>query len=189
MIKLKPTEEAQSFSIIPSGYDLSSATLKLTENGTNIIQGDVSYSWQISSNGNFIEITLIEALQAVNCNFANLTNLSGDVVQVPYIDCINDEQNLTILEPYQTIQNQVIKQLGDISGLPITVEWVVGGPANKTTAQLKEDSIYTLEIFTSADILYRDTVYITNNENKKEVFSYPQAYTQHDDGEDEYIVL
>ena len=168
---------------------MGGATLSLTENGTNTVQGNVSYSWEKSSNSNFVEITLTEVPAPVNCNYANLTNLSGDVVYVPYLDCISEQQELTLLEPYQTVQNQVIKDLGDVSHLPITVEWVVGGPTNKTTAQLKEDSIYTLEIFTSTDVLYRDMVYVTNKENKNEVFSYTQAYTQHDDGDDEYIVL
>jgi hypothetical protein len=57
------------------------------------------------------------------------------------------------------------------------------------TTTLKEDQIYSLELFTSSDVLYRDLIYITSKTNKKEVFSYPEQYTEHDDGEDKYIVL
>ena len=191
MIRLQPTTASQTFSIIPSSFSLGGVTLSLTENGTNIVQSDISYSWEESNNGNFIEITLTEPPVAVECNFANLTNLSGEVVQVPYIDCINNEQYLSILQPYQTIQNQVIKELGDISGLPITVEWVVGGPVNSDlkAAELKEGSIYTIKLHTSTDILYKDLVYVTSQTDKKKVHSINSNYKEVARPDDEYIIL
>lgn len=57
------------------------------------------------------------------------------------------------------------------------------------TITFKEDQIYTLELTTSTDVLYRDLVYITSQTNKKEVLSYPERYTERNDGADEYIVL
>lgn len=57
------------------------------------------------------------------------------------------------------------------------------------TITLKEDQIYTLELTTTTDVLYRDLVYITSITNKKQVFAYPDAYDEYSDGEDEYIVL
>jgi hypothetical protein len=57
------------------------------------------------------------------------------------------------------------------------------------TITLKEDQIYTLEATTSTDVLYRDLVYITSNTNKREVFSYPDIYTEDAPMDDEYIVL
>jgi len=57
------------------------------------------------------------------------------------------------------------------------------------TITLKEDQIYTLEATTNSAVLYRDLVYITSKTNKKEVFSYPDIYTEDADMDDEYIVL
>lgn len=57
------------------------------------------------------------------------------------------------------------------------------------TITFKEDQIYTLELNTTTDVLYRDLVYITSITNKKQVFAYPDAYDEHSSGEDEYIVL
>lgn len=56
------------------------------------------------------------------------------------------------------------------------------------TITLKEDQLYTLELATTTDVLYRDLVYITSKTNKKEIFKYTERYTQRDNG-DEYIVL
>lgn len=53
----------------------------------------------------------------------------------------------------------------------------------------KEGQIYTLEMATSDDILYRDMIYITEKTNKKEVFALPDTYTEYEDGTDEYIIL
>lgn len=57
------------------------------------------------------------------------------------------------------------------------------------TTTLKEDQVYSFELSTSTDVLYRDLIYITSKTNKKEVFTYPERYTEHEDGEDKYIVL
>ena len=77
----------------------------------------------------------------------------------------------------------------------VTFTWAASANGNyielsvTPTITLKEDQIYTLELTTTTDVLYRDLVYITSNTSKKEVFSYPEAYTEYDDGTDEYIVL
>jgi len=120
VIRLQPTDTAQSFSIIPSSYVedvLNTATLSLTENGTNKSEDDVTFSWTLSDNGNYVVVTATP------------------------------------------------------------------------TITLKEDQIYTLELTTTTDVLYRDLVYITSKTNKKEVFAYPDAYTERTSTEDEYIVL
>lgn len=57
------------------------------------------------------------------------------------------------------------------------------------TITLKEDQIYTLELTTTTDVLYRDLIYVTSKTNKKDVFVYPERYTERNDGADEYIVL
>ena len=57
------------------------------------------------------------------------------------------------------------------------------------TVTLKADQIYTLELYTNSDVLYRDLVYITTKTDKKEVFKYAEPYQEYDDGDDEYIVL
>ena len=120
MIRLRPIQTAQSFSIIPSSYaavNWNAATISLVENGTNQTEADVTFSYTTSDNGNYIVVTLTP------------------------------------------------------------------------TITLKEDQIYTLEATTDTDVLYRDLVYITSNTNKKEVFSYPDTYTEDAEMDDEYIVL
>ena len=65
MIKLRPIIAAQTFSIIPSTYlseKISSSILSLTENGTNLSEDNVPFTWSFSSNGNFIEITMTPSL-------------------------------------------------------------------------------------------------------------------------------
>ena len=120
MIRLRPVQTAQTFSIIPSSYleaDWDNATISLTENGTNKAEADVSFSWTLSDNGNYVIITATPTLT------------------------------------------------------------------------LKDDQIYSIEVTTSTDVLYRDMVYITSKTDKKEVFSYPDIYTEDADMDDEYIVL
>jgi len=120
VIRLLPTDTEQTFSIIPSSFasaDLDSASISLVENGTNLSEADVTFTWAASSNGNFIEISITP------------------------------------------------------------------------TITLKEDQIYSIEIATTTDVLYRDLIYVTSKTNKKEVFAYPESYDEYSDGDDEYIVL
>jgi len=76
----------------------------------------------------------------------------------------------------------------------VTFTWVVTASESYVelsitpTITLKEDQLYTLELATTTDVLYRDLVYITSKTNKKEIFKYPERYIQRDNG-DEYIVL
>ena len=66
MIQLRPIQTAQTFSIIPSSYasaDLDAATLSLTENGTYQSELDVTFTYAVSTNGNFIEITATPTIE------------------------------------------------------------------------------------------------------------------------------
>ena len=66
MIQLRPIQTAQTFSVIPSSYasaDLDAATLSLTENGTYQSELDVTFTYAISSNGNFVEITATPTIE------------------------------------------------------------------------------------------------------------------------------
>jgi len=130
VIRLRPIDSAQTFSIVPTSAqtfsivptsfttgDLDAASITIIENGTHQKETSVPFTYELSSNGNFVEITM------------------------------------------------------------------------NTVTTLKEDQIYSFELSTSTDVLYRDLVYITSKTNKKEVFTYPERYTEHDDGEDKYIVL
>ena len=119
VIRLRPIQTEQTFSIIPSSFeatDLDAASITLTENGTSKSESNVLFTWLLSDNERYIEISMTP------------------------------------------------------------------------TIVLKEDQIYTLELKTSTDVLYRDLIYITSKTNKNEVFAYPERYTQRDNG-DEYIVL
>lgn len=119
MIRLRPIDTEQTISIIPSSFastDLDSASITLTENGTNKSESNVTFTWQLSLDANYVEISITP------------------------------------------------------------------------TIELKEDQLYTLELNTLTDVLYRDLVYITSKTNKKEVFKYPESYTERNQG-DEYIVL
>lgn len=182
MIKLKPIEESQTFSIIPSGTDLSSTTLRLTENGTNVIQ-NVDFTWEVSSNGNYILVTLAET---GSCNTYTATNPTNETLSWAFQTC-SGQQVFVDVDPLSSLTRDDIGLLGGATDPQLNVVFV--SEVSTVGATLKEDSIYTLEIFTSTNVLYRDMVYVTSKENKNEVFSYTQAYTQHDDGDDEYIVL
>ena len=61
MIRLRPIETQQTFSIIPSSYDSAkwdAATVSLVENGTNKTEDDVAFSYVESANGNYINVTV-----------------------------------------------------------------------------------------------------------------------------------
>lgn len=119
MIRLRPIQTEQTFSIIPSSFDatdLDAASITLTENGTSKSESNVLFTWVLSDNERYIEVSITP------------------------------------------------------------------------TIVLKEDQIYTLELKTSTDVLYRDLIYITSKTNKNEVFKYPERYTERNQG-DEYIVL
>lgn len=182
MIRLRPIETQQTFSIIPSGYDLSTATLRLTENGTNIIQ-NVDFTWDVSSNGNYVLVTLAET---GSCKTYTATNSTSETLTWAFETCSGQSVFVNVA-PSESLTRDDVSALGGATDEELDVVFV--SEVSTVGATLKEDSIYTLEIFTSTDILYRDTVYVTSNQNKNEVFSYTQAYTQHDDGDDEYIVL
>ena len=61
MIRLRPIQTEQTFSIIPSTFTtsvLSSASVSLINKETNVSDSGVSFSLTTSSNTNFIEISL-----------------------------------------------------------------------------------------------------------------------------------
>jgi len=58
-----------------------------------------------------------------------------------------------------------------------------------STSDLKEGSVYRIEIKNDDLLVYRDTIFVTSETDKKKVYSYPNDYKKYDDGEDSYIVL
>lgn len=58
-----------------------------------------------------------------------------------------------------------------------------------STSDLKEGSRYRIEIKNDTLLLFRDTIFVTAETDKKKVYSYPSEYKKYDDGEDTYIVL
>lgn len=120
VIKLRPISDAQTFSVIPSTFtssDLDGASVTLVENGTNIVDDSATFTWALSSNENYIEVSLTPSVT------------------------------------------------------------------------LAEGQIYSFELGTATNVYYRDIIYITEETNKKDVYTLPNTYTQYDDGDDEYIVL
>ena len=61
MIKLRPISEAQTFSIIPSTFvstDWNGASVTFVNDETNAVDDGASFTWEVSDNGNYIEIEL-----------------------------------------------------------------------------------------------------------------------------------
>ena len=58
-----------------------------------------------------------------------------------------------------------------------------------STDSLKEGSRYRIEIKNETVVLFRDTIFVTSETDKKKVYSYPDVYKKYDDGKDTYIVL
>ena len=184
MIKLRPISGEQTFSIIPSSYNLNGTKLSLTENGTNISQSDVSFTWELSDNGNFVEVTLIEP---PTCNVYRVENPTDGLLFFTYINC----EGFYTSGGIAANRISTIKDVSEIlsnSTAPELIITLVSETAQES-ANLKEDGIYTLEFKINNDPVYRDVVYATSKVNKNEVFSYSQGYTTYNSGDDEYIVL
>jgi len=65
VIRIRPIQTAQTFSIIPSSYaaaDLDAASITFVENGTDIADSSPSFTWVESANTNFIEVTFTPSL-------------------------------------------------------------------------------------------------------------------------------
>ena len=65
MIKLKPITGEQTFTIIPStlnGDLLDDATITFTENGTNVTDDSITFSWDNHYTLNYIEISMTPSL-------------------------------------------------------------------------------------------------------------------------------
>ena len=80
MIRLRPIQTAQTFSIIPSSYaaaDLDAASITFVENGTGISDSSVSFTWALSANENFIEVTMTPSLTLKEGQIYTLTIKSG----------------------------------------------------------------------------------------------------------------
>lgn len=61
MIKLRPISGSQTFSIIPSSFaasDLNAATLVLINDETNVQDEGATFTWELSDNGNYVEVSL-----------------------------------------------------------------------------------------------------------------------------------
>lgn len=61
MIKLRPISGEQTFSVIPSSFvstDLDGASITLVNDETKVDDDSVSFIWALSSNGNFVEISM-----------------------------------------------------------------------------------------------------------------------------------
>ena len=106
------------------------------------------------------------------------------IVPTTFVEDVLDTASITIIEngTYQTEASVPFTYTISDNGnfMVITMD---------TVTTLKEDQVYSFELSTSTDVLYRDLIYITSKTNKKEVFAFPERYTEHDDGEDKYIVL
>ena len=183
MIKLRPINTDQTFSIIPSSYNLNGAKLYLTENGTNISQDDVPFTWEESTNGNFIEITLIDAPV---CNTYSIQNPTDQLRFIAYLNCEGFYYSGGVAAN-TTITQKNVSEIVTPTDPQLIITLV--SETSQQRANLKEDSIYTLELKINNDLIYRDMVYVTSKVNKNESFSYPTVYTTHEDGDDEYIVL
>lgn len=61
MIKLRPISGSQTFSVIPSSFasaDLNAATLVLVNDETNVQDDNATWTWELSDNGNYVEVSL-----------------------------------------------------------------------------------------------------------------------------------
>lgn len=186
MIRLIPNQEEQTFSIIPASYDaldIDNATLSLIENGTGEVQESVDFTWQFSGNGNYVEISLLPTEQ---CSTYTASNPTTEVLIWAFATCSGSPVFISI-DPQGSLTRDDVGELGGATDPELVVTFV--SEVNTVGAKLKEDAIYTLELSTGTNVLYKDMVYVTANTDKKEVFSYPERYTERNDGSDEYIVL
>ena len=183
MIRLRPIQTEQTFSIIPSSYSLNGAKLSLTENGTNISQSDVSFTWELSDNGNFVEITLTEPSV---CNVYSVENPTDGPLFFSNLTCEGFYVSGAIAAN-TTITKRDVSEIVSPTSPELIITLV--SETTQEAANLKEDGIYTLEFKINNDLVYRDMVYATSNVNKNEVFSYPQIYDEYNGGDNEYIVL
>jgi hypothetical protein len=184
MIKLRPISGEQTFSIIPSSYNLNGTKLSLTENGTNMSQSDVSFTWELSDNGNFVEITLTEP---AICNVYRVENPTDGLLFIAYLDCEGWYYSAGIAANRITTVKAVSEIVVNSTAPELIITLV--SETTQEAVNLKEDGIYTLEFKRNNDPVYRDVVYATSKVNKNEVFSYSQGYTTYNSGDDEYIVL
>ena len=66
MIRLLPTDTEQTISIIPSSFnatDLDAASITLTENGTNKSESNVSFTWALSIDANYVEVSITPTIE------------------------------------------------------------------------------------------------------------------------------
>ena len=54
---------------------------------------------------------------------------------------------------------------------------------------LREGARYSFEIVNGTNVLYRDTMFVSNRGGKTEVYSYPNNYVTASSGSDQYMIL
>ena len=89
MIKLRPISGAQTFSIIPSTFvstDLDGASVTFINDETNVADISASFTWALSSNGNYIQVSLTPSVTLVEGQF--YTFELGTTTDVYYRDIV-----------------------------------------------------------------------------------------------------
>ena len=72
MIKLRPISGAQTFSVIPSTFvstDLDGASVTFINDETNVADDSASFTWALSTNGNYIQVSLTPSVTLVEGQF------------------------------------------------------------------------------------------------------------------------
>ena len=148
MIRLRPLTTEQTFSIIPSSYeidDILNCTIYITNDET-----DQVYSYIATGD-------LIFSIAEYTWEDANLDwdSSSGEEGWVFTLSENTNYINIKLLSPEGLIEGSVYK------------------------FEMKSDSL----------LLFRDTIFVSNETDKAKTYTYPDTYDQYDDGSDTYIVL
>ena len=164
---------------------LNSAILRLTENGTNLTEDDVYFTWELSSNGNFVEVSFIDPVTCYTYKATNNTEENQDFI---YNDCSGFLYSVYLL-PGQSSGAREVSEILPTSSEELDVVLLETNSIGGVNITLKEGATYTIELYTSTDILYKDLVYVTSQTDKKKVHSIVNSYTTVTRPDDEYIIL
>lgn len=94
MIRLRPIQTSQTFSIIPSSYaaaNLDAASITFVENGTGINDPSVTFTWALSANENFVEVTMTPSLTLKEGQIYTLTIKSASDIYYRDLVYITEE--------------------------------------------------------------------------------------------------